>query len=94
MYGKRAPRPRFASRSPTSMNMFHVLGGSGVVISRVISRVTILINHIRGLTSLLIATPEPPSSRSRRTATLGAIHVLQLLKVPHRRDAHRQDPAR
>ena len=33
----------------------------GIFISRVISRVTILINHIRGLISLLITTPEPPS---------------------------------
>ena len=32
-----------------------------VVISRVISRVTILIIHIRGLITLLITTPEPPS---------------------------------
>ena len=29
--------------------------------SRVISRVTILITHIRGLPTLLITTPEPPS---------------------------------
>ena len=39
-----------------------LLGGSWVVISRVISRVTILITHIRGLITLLITTPEPPSS--------------------------------
>ena len=32
-----------------------------MVISRVTSRVTILITHIRGLLTLLIATPEPPS---------------------------------
>ena len=31
-----------------------------MVISRVISRVTILISHIRGLITLLITTPEPP----------------------------------
>ena len=37
------------------------LGGSWVVITRVISRVTILITHIRGLITLLITTPEPPS---------------------------------
>ena len=36
-----------------------VLGGSGVVISRVLSRVTLLITHIKGLISLLITTPEP-----------------------------------
>ena len=38
-----------------------LLGGSWVVISRVISRATILITHIRGLITLLIPTPEPPS---------------------------------
>ena len=46
------------------MQGFHmaVLGGSWVVISRVIiSRVTILITHIRGLINPLITTHEPPS---------------------------------
>ena len=38
-----------------------LLGGSWVVISRVISRVTILITHIRGLITPLITTHEPPS---------------------------------
>ena len=38
-----------------------VLGGSWVVISRVKSRVTILITQIRGLRTPLITTPEPPS---------------------------------
>ena len=42
-----------------------ILGGSWVVISRVISRVTILITHIKGLITLLITTPEPPSSRQQ-----------------------------
>ena len=37
------------------------LGGSRVVVSGVISRVTILITHIRGLITLLITTHEPPS---------------------------------
>ena len=40
---------------------YTILGGSWVVISRVISRVTILITHIRGLITLLITTHEPPS---------------------------------
>ena len=42
-----------------------VLGGSGVVISGVISKVTIIIiiTHIRGLIAPLITTHEPPSSR-------------------------------
>ena len=50
-------------RDPTGeQNMLKsLLGGSGVVISRVISRVTILITHIQGLITPLITTPEPPS---------------------------------
>ena len=36
-----------------------LLGGSWVVISGVISRVTILITHIRGLITLLITTLNP-----------------------------------
>ena len=38
-----------------------ILGGSWVVISGGISRVTILITHIRGLITLLTTTNEPPS---------------------------------
>ena len=38
-----------------------LLGGSWVVISGVISRVTMVITHIRGLITLLITTHEPPS---------------------------------
>ena len=38
-----------------------LLGGSWVAISGVISRVTILTTHIRGLITLLITTREPPS---------------------------------
>ena len=38
-----------------------LLGGSWVVISGVISRVTILITHIWGLITLLTTTHEPPS---------------------------------
>ena len=38
-----------------------VLGGSWVVISGVISKVTIVITHIRGLITILITTHEPPS---------------------------------
>ena len=40
----------------------HILGGSWVVISGHISRVTILITHIRGLITPLITTHEPPST--------------------------------
>ena len=36
-----------------------LLGGSWVVLSRVIGRVTILIIHIRGLITPLITTPKP-----------------------------------
>ena len=38
-----------------------LLGGSWVVISRVIIKVTILITRIRGLITPLITTHEPPS---------------------------------
>ena len=38
-----------------------VLGGSWVVINRVISRVTMLVSHVRGLITPLITTHEPPS---------------------------------
>ena len=40
----------------------HLLGGSWVVISRVKSRVTILVTHIRGLITPRKTTHEPPSS--------------------------------
>ena len=41
-----------------------VLGGSWVVLSRVITRVTILITLIRGLITPLLTTPEPPSRQT------------------------------
>ena len=41
-----------------------MLGGSWVVISGVISKVTIVITHIRGLITPLISTHEPPSKTS------------------------------
>ena len=41
-----------------------LLGGSRVVISGVVSRITIIITHIRGLISPLITTHEPPSGLS------------------------------
>ena len=40
----------------------HILGGSWVVKSGVISRVTTVITHIRGLITPLITTNEPPST--------------------------------
>ena len=45
----------------TTPAQVRVLGGSWVVIIMVTSRVTILITHIRGLTTPLISTHEPPS---------------------------------
>ena len=48
-----------------------LLGGSWVVISRVISRVTILITHFRGLITLLITTHEPPSTPRDRNSPYG-----------------------
>ena len=39
-----------------------LLGGSWVVISGAISKVTIIITHIRGLITPLTTTHEPPSS--------------------------------
>ena len=41
-----------------------LLGGSWVVISGVISRVTFVITQIRGLLTPLITTHEPPSVRA------------------------------
>ena len=43
------------------MSLGLVLGGSWAVISGVIIRVAIIITHIRGLITPLIATHEPPS---------------------------------
>ena len=48
-------RPRVAgNRDPCSQ-----LGGSWILISRVVNRPTILITHIRGLITPLITTPKP-----------------------------------
>ena len=54
-----------------------LLGGSWVVLSRVTSRVTILITHIRGLITLLITTPEPQSKGQERSSQ-GGPAVVQL----------------
>ena len=47
--------------------MRSLLGVSWTVISRVISRVAIVITHIRGLIApvIIITTPEPPSGMAR-----------------------------
>ena len=46
---------------------FSPLGGSWVVISGAISRVNILITHIRGSITLLVTTHEPPSLDTGQT---------------------------
>ena len=52
-----------AQESPISPKdpVIRVLGGSWVVISGVVSRVTMLITHIGGLITPFITTHEPPS---------------------------------
>ena len=68
----------------------NILGGSGVVISEVIRRVTIAITHIRGLITVLLTTHEPPSRHPKPypaggTTTRGpsvetpGLHVLPVL---------------
>ena len=42
-----------------------LLGGSWVVITRVLSRITIVITHIRGLIAPPITTHEPPRNAYR-----------------------------
>ena len=49
----------FFNEGPDGLRL--LLGGSWVVISRVISKVTIIITHNRRLITPLITTPEPPS---------------------------------
>ena len=39
-----------------------LLGGSWVVVSRFISRIAVVITHIRGLMTPLVTTHEPPST--------------------------------
>ena len=62
--GREPPKPW---RSKRGCGKTSLLGGSWIVISRVISRVTIPIIHIRGLITPLITTHEPPS----RVCSLG-----------------------
>ena len=51
-----------------------MLGGSWVAISRVISRVPIVLTHITGLITPLITTREPPSySPTGRCSIWGAV---------------------
>ena len=57
----RAKEMLAGAEEPLGSKVGSLLGGSWVVISRGISRVTILITHIRGLRTPLITTHEPPS---------------------------------
>ena len=52
-------------------------GSYKYIISRVISRVTILITHIKGLITLLITTPEPPSTLIEPQSP-EAYHILRV----------------
>ena len=52
------------------MGFAGLLGGSWVVISAVIIRVTVVITHIRGHKTPLITTHEPPSRNLIRSADL------------------------
>ena len=56
------PAQTFEANVGSEVNspFLHQLGGSWVVISGVISRVTVFITHIRGLITPLITTHEPP----------------------------------
>ena len=58
----KTPDARHDVRASLAIFGCSVLGGSWVVRSRVISKVTIIITHIRGLITTLITTHEPPSS--------------------------------
>ena len=49
-----------------------LLGGSWVVTSGVISKVTIVVTHIRRLIAILITTHEPPSRAEGLTGFLGS----------------------
>ena len=49
------------SHLPMNFSTLSLLGGSWVVISRAISRVTLVITHIKGLITSFITTPEPSS---------------------------------
>ena len=58
-----------------------ILGGSWVVRSGVIIRVTIVITHIKGLIALLITTHEPPS-RLHSSSFLGLPYRILKIKPP------------
>ena len=87
------PSPPWASHPPRRLHLFisywsphrkELLGGSWVVISSVRSRITTLITHLRGLTTLLIT--EPPS----KSALLGDVNTqcsdLYIVGLPRSRE--------
>ena len=53
---------RLTRRSFWESMLLHQLGGSWVVISGAISRVTVRITHIKGLIAVLITAHEPPGT--------------------------------
>ena len=55
------------------MTITSLLGGSWVVISRVISRISIVITHIRGLMTPLITNREPPSSQRKQQEAVSGV---------------------
>ena len=52
----------YKQRTPPGHPSTVLLGGSWLVVSRVISRITIVITHIKGLITPHITTHEPPST--------------------------------
>ena len=61
MHGRCLPGSLGCRRRVGEMSDERLLGGSWVAISEVISKVTIVTTHIRGLITLLKTTHEPPS---------------------------------
>ena len=58
-----------------------LLGGSWAVISGVISKVTIVITHIRGLITPLTTTHEPPSTKQLFQTLVLSYWVLWTFRV-------------
>ena len=57
-----------------------VLGGSWVVTSRVISRITVVLTHIRGLIAPFITTHEPPSMFVRTSSPRSHFGIFRAAK--------------
>ena len=85
----RPPKPRNAIK-PVQVGRLRVwglLGGSWVVISGVIRKVTTVITHLRGLITPLLTTHEPPSRVSDSRHQLNP-RPMQDLPTPLRRCVH------